>query len=84
MLVNHLRGGKLTQIPQKLIGQEVGLNETMELLLKFLKWACASTTAPTIVTIASSSKPRKLSSCINKARVRIKMPEIPCTTSALL
>ena len=84
MLVNHLRGGKLTQIPQKLMGQEVALNETMELLLKFLKWAIASTTAPIIVKIASSSKPRKLSSCINKARVRIKMPEIPCTTSALL
>ncbi len=84
MLVNHLRGGKLTQIPQKLMGQEVALNETMELLLKFLKWACASTIAPIIVKIASSSKPRKLSSCINKARVRIKMPEIPCTTSALL
>ena len=84
MLVNHLRGGKLTQIPQKLMGQEVALNETMELILKFLKWACARTTAPIIVKIASSSKPRKLSSCINKARVRIKMPEIPCTTSALL
>ena len=38
MLVNHLRGGKLTQIPQKLMGQEVALNETMELILKFLKW----------------------------------------------
>jgi len=84
MLVNHLRGGKLTQIPQKLTSQEVALNETMELLLKFLKWVCASTTAPIIVKIASSSKPRKLSSCINKAKVRIRMPEIPCTTSALL
>ena len=84
MLVNHLRGGKLTQIPQKLLGQEVALNETMELLLKFLKWACASTTAPIIVKIPSSSKPRKISSCMNKARVRIKIPEIPCATSALL
>ena len=84
MLVNHLRGGKLTQIPQKLIGQEVGFNETMELLLKFLKWACANTKAPKIVTITSSSKPSRLMSCMNKAKVRIKMPEIPCKNSALL
>ena len=84
MLVNHLRGGKLTQIPQKLLGQEVALNETMELLLKFLKWACASTTAPIIVTIASSSKPSRLMSCMNKAKVRINIPKIPCKNSNLL